>query len=58
MLRRTISPEVRRSLMMLIEYLWRDEQKNWEADGRPDAHIFHDVERVAAWLDDEPAERV
>lgn len=56
-MRRTITPEVRHSLDTLIEYLWHDEQKNWDADGRPDAHIFRDVERVAAWLYDEPGER-
>ena len=47
-----ITPEVRQSLNTIIEYLWRDEQKNWEADGRPKEHIFHDVHRVAVWLDE------
>lgn len=50
MLRRIITPEVGRSLNALIEYLWRDEQKHWEESDRPKAHIFHDVQIVAAWL--------
>jgi hypothetical protein len=58
MFRRIITPEVRHSLIAVIQYLWHDEQKDWEADGRPNAHIFHDVARVAAWLEDEPGGRV
>ena len=45
-----ITADVRQSLNQLIEYLYRDEQKNWEADGRPKEHIFCDVLRVAYWL--------
>ena len=50
MQRRIITPEVRRSLEELIDYLSEDERKDWEASGRPAAHIFNDVKRVSDWL--------
>jgi len=53
MRRRIITPEVRQSLGALIEYLWHDEQRDWRASGRPKVHIFRDVRRIAAWLDDQ-----
>lgn len=50
---RPITPDVRESILALVEYLWRDEAKHWEASGRPAAHIFRHVERVSAWLGEE-----
>lgn len=47
-----IPPEVHESLHALVQYFYRDERKHWQESGRPKAHIFHDVERVAAWLDE------
>lgn len=57
MRRRIITAEVYDSLHALIEYLYRDEERHWEADGRPARHIFRDVRRVADWLDTLPAPR-
>ncbi len=50
---RLTTPEVRHSLDAVIEYLWRDELKNWDEDGHPkEGHVFCHVRRVAAWLDE------
>lgn len=58
MTRRRGSPltaEVYESLSALIEYASPDERKHWEEAGRPRDHIFLDLERIAAWLDEERA---
>lgn len=42
------------SLQKIMDYLYRNEQKDWEENGKPvKGHIFHDVSRVAFWLEDE-----
>ena len=46
-----ITPEVYESLHALIEYVYSEEHKHWQESGRPAAHIFHEVARVADWLD-------
>ena len=46
-----IPSEVYASLCTLVEYLYDDEERHWEADGRPARHVFHDIKRVAEWLD-------
>ena len=48
-----MSPNIRRSVNRLLTYLWRDEENDWHASGLPDDHIFLDLERIAAWLDEE-----
>lgn len=51
-----LTPEVRASLVALIDYLWFVEANDWHALGRPAAHIFRDVHCVAEWLIDEAYE--
>jgi hypothetical protein len=46
--------ETRKSLEAIIEYLYEDEQKNFEFDARDNKeenHIFLDIQKVAAWLE-------
>jgi len=42
---------IERSLERIIEYLFSDEIRDWEAQGKPRNHIFTDVRRVDRWLD-------
>ena len=35
---------------IVIEYLWDDEHKSWEADGEPESHIFRHLQRLERWL--------
>ncbi len=46
-----MTPEVYHSIRTLVRYLYKEERRHWEESGRPDAHIFRDIERVANWLD-------
>jgi len=40
------------SLRVILDYLYADEEKNWLEAGRPARdHIYHDIMRVAKWLD-------
>lgn len=41
----------RESLNTILNYLWEDECKNWEAAGKPEVHIYHDIKEVADYLD-------
>jgi hypothetical protein len=49
--------ETRKSLEAIIEYLYEDEQKNFEfdttypADNREEHRIFLDIQKVAEWLE-------
>jgi hypothetical protein len=36
----------------LVEYLYRDEARNFEDDPGYGDHIFHSVKKVADWLDE------
>ena len=52
-----------RSLRTVINYLWRDEQKNFEEcelnDGKePDDHIFRHLETLDHYLNREPIDDV
>jgi hypothetical protein len=38
------------SLQEIIAYLIHDERKAWEAEGKPDSHIYNDIIRVDDWL--------
>lgn len=42
--------ETMHSLNEILSYLYADERKHWEELGQPEAHIYHDVVRVADWL--------
>jgi hypothetical protein len=44
--------ETRNSLKRIIDYLYTDEERHWQESDPPEAdHIFHDIMRVAKWLD-------
>jgi hypothetical protein len=44
--------KIEQSLERIIEYLFWDEIRDWEAAGRPQRdHIYLDVMRVDDWLD-------
>jgi len=46
------------SLERIVEYLFWDEIKDWEACGRPaEDHIYLDVLAVDEWLDRQPNRR-
>jgi hypothetical protein len=55
--RSIITPQVYESLHALNEYVYSEERKHWQESGRPAAHIFHEVKRVADWLDTVPVPR-
>ncbi len=46
--------EVQDSIQALVEYLYEEERRHWEESGRPAAHIFSHVTRVADWLESLP----
>ena len=37
----------------IIEFLFFDEIRNWEAKGKPRNHIYRDVRRADTWLGEE-----
>jgi len=43
--------KIEKSLERSIEYLFWDEVRDWEAQGKPRNHIYTDVRRVDRWLD-------
>ena len=43
--------KIEKSLERIIEYLFWDEIRDWEAQGKPRNHIYTDVRRVDRWLD-------
>lgn len=41
----------------LIQYVWEDEEANWEESGRPaEGHIFVAIKSLNDWLADAEAE--
>lgn len=42
---------IEKSLERIIEYLFWDEIRDWEAQGKPRNHIYTDLRRVDRWLD-------
>ena len=40
------------SLNTIINYLYDDEEKNWQEENRPACHIFCDILRVTEWFRD------
>jgi hypothetical protein len=40
------------SLRRVIDYLWKDEYKSWQEDGKPSSHIFNDLIALDDWLKD------
>ncbi|NOS71115.1 MAG: hypothetical protein HOP33_14440 [Verrucomicrobia bacterium] len=46
-----MNKETQTSLREIINYLYTDEEKHWQAEDRPDRHIFCDIMRLASWLE-------
>lgn len=46
-----MTKELYASLCEIVNYLHADERKHWEEAEKPAVHIYHDVHRVAKWLD-------
>lgn len=44
--------EIRHEIQAVVNYLFRDEQRQWEELGKPRRHIFHSVARVSYFLED------
>ncbi len=47
-----MKPELLVDLEDLIQYVWEDEEKNWEEAGRPEKHIFITIKRLNDYLAD------
>jgi len=43
--------QTRRCLEEVVEYMFDDEYKHWQEDGRPEAHIYNCVETLERWLE-------
>ena len=43
--------KIEKSLERIIEYLFWDEIRDWEARRKPRNHIYIDIRRVDRWLD-------
>lgn len=48
--RPNVEPKIAESLERIVEYLFWDEIRHWEARGRPRNHIYRDVRRIDKWL--------
>lgn len=47
-----IRPEVLASLASVLAYLWGDDElRDYEAQGRPDGHVWEELEVVRRWLE-------
>ena len=46
----TLSGQFTRDLGTMIEYLWEDEQRHYEEDGKPEGHIFTVLKRLRKTL--------
>ncbi len=44
--------DTRMAVQEIVNYLYVDEQKDFEASGKPKQHIFRDIRLVANWLED------
>ncbi len=44
--------EFREALAGLLDYLWSDEQADFEANGQPEGHIFRALQTVRIWMQD------
>ena len=40
------------SVLAVLEYLWKEEQRHWEESGEPDNHIFLHLKQLASWADE------
>ena len=43
------SKQVSKDLNVLLEYLWRDEKRNYEESNKPSNHIFNVMKRLKSF---------
>ena len=43
--------DLKESLQKIVDYMWRDEFKDWEEKDNPDDHIFHAINNIKNWLE-------
>ena len=42
---------IKKDLQKIVDYMWRDEFKDWEEKENPKDHIFHAFNDVKNWLE-------
>lgn len=42
--------DVLESVDSIVSYLWNDEQRDYEEEGKPEGHVFEHLERINTWL--------
>ena len=47
---------LKENLQKIVDYMWRDEYKDWEEKDNPDDHIFHAFNNIKNWLVGQNAE--
>jgi hypothetical protein len=40
-----------KSLLNILDYL-KDEKRDWEENGKPENHIYNDIQRLSNWADE------
>ena len=45
-----LEKNLKKEIGKVVDYLWHDEEKHWEEDGKPRNHIFIAVRRINNWL--------
>ena len=48
-----MNDELRKNIRRLLDYMWPDEQRDYEECGNPDSHIFRCMERIQLALEAE-----
>ena len=43
--------DLKENLHKIVDYIWRDEFKDWEEKDNPDDHIFHAINNIKNWLE-------
>lgn len=46
-----MNDELRKNILRLLDYMWPDEEKDYEECDRPDSHIFRCMERIKGALE-------
>lgn len=47
-----VTPELRNDFKMLMKYLWKEEEKHYEEEDKPEGHIFECLVNIKHWLND------
>ena len=43
--------DLKENLQKIVDYIWRDEFKDWEEKDNPEDHIFHAINNIKNWLE-------